>query len=560
MRNKINIVDTIGLGLGLILFVFGILKLSFILDSESFFVVNEFLDIPDYTSEGEKVSSGYDMSIHQLHVLLGYKSMEGLFFHHHMYLINSAYSLIKGVENINHLYGMGTSYFVKYFSEFFYGSLSFQSYFKTLGYLNILFYINLAICYLSIIKNRLLFLYFSISILILLFSLGFWQYYLTPTITPFRQVFFPLLVMFYFRYCQSSNNKNFVFLTIAGLASAFFSLEFTGFFIFSIWLTQIIEKIKYKKIDYKIIISTIPTLIFILLFKFVFASDGESFYEFAIFLGPRLDLDSLFVITIFGCFILFAIDLFEDQIKERKFITGICFFSFLSFFYYLWQPVYNHLVPLMWVWGLIFFFCFNKIIMIKKIELGYEVISFGIVLGIIFLLTVYKFENNTKINYETISKRAKVFKWDLPNAQIKSSINPIFIENSCNLFNKYSMDGKVNLISLHDSYLPFVCDYENTNKYPQLGVQFVHRKNEIRQKEQFDQLKPKYIYVDNILYGNSENIGLSLDYYSKISENFYYKVMYVYNLKEFAGEIIENDYILQEKGKLISVFKRVSNP
>ena len=61
-----------------------------------------------------------------------------------------------------------------------------------------------------------------------------------------------------------------------GLFSAFFSLEFTGFFIFSIWLTQIIEKIKYKKIDYKIIISTIPTLIFILLFTFVFVSEGES--------------------------------------------------------------------------------------------------------------------------------------------------------------------------------------------------------------------------------------------------------------------------------------------
>ena len=52
----------------------------------------------------------------------------------------------------------------------------------------------------------------------------------------------------------------------------------------------------------------------------------------------------------------------------------------------------------------------------------------------------------------------------------------------------------------------------------------------------------------------------TLDYYSKISENFYYKVMYIYNLKEFASEIIEDDYVLQEKGKLISVFKRVSNP
>ena len=111
-----------------------------------------------------------------------------------------------------------------------------------------------------------------------------------------------------------------------------------------------------------------------------------------------------------------------------------------------------------------------------------------------------------------------------------------FLESSCNLFNKYSKNGKVNLISLHDSYLPFVCDYENINKYPQLGVQFVHRKNEERQKAQFNKLKPKYIYVDNVLHGNSKNIGLSLDYYSKISENFYYKVMYIYNLKNLQAK------------------------
>ena len=59
-------------------------------------------------------------------------------------------------------------------------------------------------------------------------------------------------------------------------------------------------------------------------------------------------------------------------------------------------------------------------------------------------------------------------------------------------------------------------------------------------------------------YMGTKKYRLSLDYYSKISENFYYKVMYIYNLKEFASEIIEDDYVLQEKGKLIHF--EVSNP
>ena len=58
---------------------------------------------------------------------------------------------------------------------------------------------------------------------------------------------------------------------------------------------------------------------------------------------------------------------------------------------------------------------------------------------------------------------------------MKTTMDPIYINDSCRLINKYSKDININMISIHDSYIPFMCNKANA-KYDQLIINMVNPK------------------------------------------------------------------------------------
>ena len=77
--------------------------------------------------------------------------------------------------------------------------------------------------------------------------------------------------------------------------------------------------------------------------------------------------------------------------------------------------------------------------------------------------------------YDEIIKQSKVYVWELPNAKIKSTINPEPIYDSCEKFKTYSLNKKRKFLNMIHSYHMFV-DLIIKGYYPQLGQSLISTK------------------------------------------------------------------------------------
>tara|TARA_A100000164_G_C21775143_1_gene708192 strand:- start:270 stop:794 length:525 start_codon:yes stop_codon:yes gene_type:complete len=163
----------------------------------------------------------------------------------------------------------------------------------------------------------------------------------------------------------------------------------------------------------------------------------------------------------------------------------------------------------------------------------------------------YYYEKN--IFYNSVVSYLEKNKLAIENKiNIKTTMRPEYIHDSCRLIKKYEKRKLINLISIHDSYLPFLCDRANS-KFDQLIINMVN--DSIKNDAYNHFLGKEIIFVDNIIENENSTI-----YHSSYRNalDFRIKIMAVNEARNLFKKIIDNKYILLEKGKLISVYKKMN--
>ena len=113
----------------LILFLIPIVEIFYPFIIGQVVIINEFLDIPLSTIDNQSyvVTESSPSSLH-----LGYKTLIGYFFHHHMNFLLPASELFENFNTSTHQYGILVSFIIGGLSKIFYTNISLNSYFSIL--------------------------------------------------------------------------------------------------------------------------------------------------------------------------------------------------------------------------------------------------------------------------------------------------------------------------------------------------------------------------------------------------------------------------------------------
>lgn len=529
-------------------------------------IINEFFNIPDFGFMGNTIQSstsdiiqGISNNILKLR-LLPYKILEGMFFHHHMSFIEPAWLLSQSDNTPIHQYGILTSILISSLATIFNSPVSLDFYMKINYGSYIVFYIFITILLFKNINNKLnIILYLALSIL-LIYTLGFLILYMTPTVSPLRQIFSPLIIIMILYYFKSNNILSFYSILGILLVYSFYNFHMSLFICFSIFLIYFIDYISEKnnivnrcntvKTKKNLVLSFIFFSTILILNVYFDFNSNNTFSEIGIFFGSGLKFSSiLFIVMILSIF--YFVLVYSESFKMRDYqIQFLCFFSSLSLIFYAWNPSIVHFSQIFWIVLFTVIFWLDKYVVINKVFS-----SFAIAMIFIMLIPAYEMYNFKKnFYYDEIIKEAKVYKWNFPNAKINSTINPDFIKDSCNLFKNYSNNNNIIMISEYDLFLPYVCGFNNKGFYPQLGQGLISEKYLSKAVKFYKSSKFEYIFVDKAIAENSMD-KTNFGFYSMISDYVYKKINYISQIKK-TFDILSNDFILVKKGKLVNVYKR----
>ncbi len=540
----------------LILFLIPIVEIFYPFIIGQVVIINEFLDIPLSTIDNQSyvVIESSPSSLH-----LGYKTLIGYFFHHHMNFLLPASELFENFNTSIHQYGILTSFIIGGLSKIFYTNISLNSYFSILYSMYIIFYTSLFIFIWKTINNKILIIPFALLLYLFIYIVGFESYYMTPTLNPIRQILFPIIFLISYKYLKDFETKKLYYILTLLFISFFINSQFTILLIISLIITKIslayidnLSRQQKKNLQITLIFFFI-LLIFNLSFSF---NSSNSFSEYFLILGPELGINSYILVLIFIC-VLPSICIRAYGTSNFNFLIFIsCYFG-LSMVYYVWNPSMNHFSPIAWTWAIaIIIFCDTYFK--EKIKPNYQPLIF---LLIAFTLTCYEARVNFFITkdsyYNRILDISSIHKWNTKRSEINTTIDSKYINQACNIFKRYSTNKEITMLSLHDSYLPFICGFSHRNFSSQVALNLPTKKEEIGLVNFFKNKEIEIVFVDKFLLDTNNNSAFDLSLIELSGETGRSKIMYIKYFSKITDRILKsnNFYKIDESEKLM-VFKR----
>ena len=359
--------------------------------SSNFTIINESIAIPDFAKDETIITADKSIEGNLIIQLLGsYKILEGFFFHHHMSVLLPVYYLDIGADRNIHQYGILTSYLIFFLSNKIFNQVSINSYFYIIHSFLPIFSISLMYLGLKIYKDK----YLS-TLLVLIFILsyvllGFLNFYLTPTISPIRQIFIPIIIFYIYKVFYDGELKDLKYLYLFIFLQSFIFIELSIFIITSIIIQLFLDK---KSHDMrKIQIANLTVLIVtICIFLFNNFNEDNYFSNFNfIFLGPIVTILDLSIIIALLSICMYIVTSSLTDLKSHLFIKIISGYSVLTLFYYIWNPAYNHLAPILYPFIFIVLFFIDRFIISKK---------FSTTLIILLLVTLFNLSFAVKNYY-----------------------------------------------------------------------------------------------------------------------------------------------------------------
>ena len=520
--------------------------------SSNFTIINESIAIPDFAQDETIITADKSIEGNLIIQLLGsYKILEGFFFHHHMSVLLPVYYLDIGADRNIHQYGILTSYLIFFLSNKIFNQVSINSYFYIIHSFLPIFSISLMYLGLKIYKDK----YLS-TLLVLIFILsyvllGFLNFYLTPTISPIRQIFIPIIIFYIYKVFYDGELKDLKYLYLFIFLQSFIFIELSIFIITSIIIQLFLDKKSHDMI--KIQIANLTVLIVtICIFLFNNFNEDNYFSNFNfIFLGPIVTILDLSIIIALLSICMYIVTSSLTDLKSHLFIKIISGYSLLTLFYYIWNPAYNHLAPILYPFIFIVLFFIDRFIISKKFSITLIILLLVTVFNLSFAVKNYYSEKD--IFYNSLTEYLQDYNINFEKKiDMKTTMNPIYISDSCRLIKKYNKDTYVNMISIHDSFIPFMCDKANA-KYDQLIINMVNPKIKAEIYSYFN--NQELIFVDNIIMKENSKVYYK-DY--MFAEDFQIKTYAIDQAKDLFKNLKKNNFRLVEKGELISVYKKIN--
>ena len=542
--------------ISIILSIISIAILTYIiypLISADFTIINESIAIPDFAKDGSKIAP--DESIEEnliIQLLGGYKILEGFFFHHHMSVLLPVYYLDIDINRDIHQYGILTSYLILFFSNKIFDEISINSYFNVVHSVLPIFSISLMFLGLKIYKEKYLSTLLVLTFILSYILLGFLNFYLTPTISPIRQIFIPIIIFYIYKVFHDEESKHLKYLYLFILLQSFVFIELSIFVMLSIIIQLLLDR---KSLNLKRIHFSNFTVLALITCIYIFNNFNDDNYfsnfNYFIFLGPIVNIVDLAILTALLSICMYIVTASISDFKSNLFIKIISGYSLFTLFYYIWNPAYNHLAPILYPFIIIILFFIDRFIIVKKFSTTIVILLLTTSFTLAFAIKNYYSEKD--IFYNSLTEYLQDYNINFEKKMdMKTTMNPSYINDSCRLIDKYNKDIKINMISIHDSYIPFLCNKANA-KYDQLIINMVNPKIKADVYNYF--INQELLFVDNIITKPNSKI-----YYKNymFADDFKIKINAIDQAKDLFQNLKKNNFELIEKGELISVYKKIN--
>jgi len=498
------------------------------------------------------------------------------FFHHHNHIMAavSQMALERDTKEIYMQYGWLNAYILKNIMQVF-GGISYHLYVQILNWAYIIYFILcLGLVYIlyrqiEVVAIVALLIGFGIN------SLGYYYLQLAPGYNPIRH-FIDIFIIYLFWRHLTTNRKMFYLALLCFSMVAVLNDKVFGLFISISYLLGLVAKewIASKKLSVqmagKVIIGLACLCFGLFVSSALTGKDPISYYFLKGFIGwPFNKLVNLLLIISVG-YSLLVYRLYKSKFTSP--LSVLLFtYSHQTLLYYVWTGNSDHLFSMITIhtlgWltlvipledncstGLKKSMC--EAFLSKKLIVSYLFFSL-----IVFLNTGNEFYKN-KHNLDRIFETHKTYNWSFTNANIISTINPTYFDESVKLINKFSNNNAIYMISKYDRVLPFLSNRYNALPFIDLSHYLLSEK-EIKQAiATIKREQPNYLFVDTSIKREYKADIINPAYhtrapelYSNLYEESVSRSLRLNLLKRVFDEISE-DYDAIEQGTLITVYKR----
>ena len=130
--------------------------------------------------------------------------------------------------------------------------------------------------------------------------------------------------------------------------------------------------------------------IVICIFMFNNFNEDNYFSNFNfIFLGPIISILDLAIITALLSICMYIVTSSLSNFKSHLFIKIISGYSLLTLFYYIWNPAYNHLAPILYPFTFIILFFIDRFVISKKFSTTLVILSLVTIFNLSFAIKNY---------------------------------------------------------------------------------------------------------------------------------------------------------------------------
>jgi len=488
------------------------------------------------------------------------------YFHENSFMLSpiNEMNLERDKSEIFSQYGFLSISAVNYIMDL-YGGFSINNYEKAKKTIDQVYYIIAILFIFFFFKDNYLRLGFILFLGIALFGNKYYAFSYAPTITNSRHILDLFIILCLYRYSTVSKNIYMISAVVLSILSILIAKDFGQFIFLAIIGTLIIPLItkylKYKSIDKLNASMLLITIVLgIAAFKYYPMMSNPSikyfldgFYSFPF--SSNLIYFAVLVVVFLQWLLLYAL---YDKLEKSKYLTPYIFTLFYTQFlytYFIWHGSVNNIVIYSYIFALPFMIVYSLY--------NFKLKNYLSMLVIVGLLLVYTKTLNSFINqkndYDDVFKTHKIYKWDHKRAGGIIATYPFDdFNDSIRLISKYSSSNQIYMISKYDNILGILSE-----KYS--GFPFFELRSSIVTQDEYDKIKliienqAKILFVDNDIERDFDAEMQKMSFFDLEpfwrNESLRQRIPKLENLKKLFKEV-KKDYILEEKGKFMSVYRR----
>jgi len=487
--------------------------------------------------------------------------------HHLHYLVPAQEFLLgKPLTEISHQYGLGLTIIPSYIAKLFSSNneIEYGTYLRVTSLLIPFGFLVFIFCCWFIFKDihRMM-----IPVLLLTlnqFTFGVDSLYFSYGIFNYRVLLdMPSLCLLYM-YLNGKYKNNIILLSAVSLGSMFLNFEFGLFLnislIYTLILHVILDKSKIKIHDVALLISLILCLGFSASNFNIGQHNIAKYFYMGHFSRPLPKLMIMFFIFMFALYHGLYFYLKKNDYKFADIFIFSCVYAQTLLCYFVLSGLFNHsslyvvrfALPLIFILDFIFFEKFKKGFL-RQVGLCLFLAFLGLNIahkGIIHIRTEGQY-------FKTLN-RHKLYEWNLPRTNFKSTMNPAFFAEALGMIDKYIPENQkeVFMISQYAPFLAFLANKYSGFPHFDLRTYLMTQKENLLAMSSIDSAKPQYIFVDSdintpyeldIISGDNFNKWLMLESRARVRS--------LNELRKIYEHIVE-DYELIDGSRLVSVYKR----